>query len=481
MKIAMVASECNPLIKTGGLADVIFALSKELVKKGEEVIIVLPYYKKIHEKYRGNVEYITSYSVYLSWRQQECKVFKTIIDNVSFYLLDNDQYFNRDALYGEMDDGERFAFFTLAAKELFQNISYTPDIIHVHDWHPGMLPSLIKEEYPRRKIFEKTKFVLTIHNPAFQGLYDRSVLGNLYNLTDALYDCGKVRFKDCVSTLKAAIIYADKISCVSPTNREELLRPQESMGLNDILWLREWDFCGIANGIDTNEFDPRNDALIPAKMNSRNLLDSKRANKESLLKAFRLTNDANKPLFSLVSRLTWQKGVNLIIPTCYKLCEKGCSIIVLGSGEFEAEEQFEELRRRYPNQVGIYIGYNGDLAHLIYAGSDFFMMPSLFEPCGIGQMIAERYATLPIVRRTGGLKDTVIGYDGTNLKKANGYGFDEYSVDAFANTCIYALDNYYDENIHPTLMKNAFKVDNSWEKSAELYLGLYKGAIGGNY
>jgi len=478
MKIAMVASECNPLIKTGGLADVIFALSVEEVKMGEEVIIILPFYKKIKEleSVKGKIKYVKSFNFNMSWRSPKCDVYSLVINKVRFYLLGNDYYFNRNALYGEYDDGERFGFFTMAAKELFTQIDYCPDIIHVHDWHPGMLPCIIKED-KKNTFFKNTKFVLTIHNPAFQGLYPKTVLGDFYNLKDTVYDNGKVRFKDQVSTLKSAIIYSDKITTVSPTHREELLEASASMGLNFVLKNRMYDFCGFTNGINTTEFNPSKDINLAALMKKDNLLEAKNENKKALLKEFHLKENDNA-CFALVSRLTWQKGVDLILAASYELCKKGCSIIVLGSGEYEAEQAFEKLRSEFPSQVGIYIGYNDKLAHKVYAGCDFFMMPSLFEPCGIGQMIAHRYASLPVVRRTGGLKDTVIGYDGSNIKTANGYSFDDYKKEAYINTCLYALYYYSIKDIHNKLVKNAFSVDHSWKKSATLYNGLYKSLIG---
>lgn len=473
MRIAMIASEANPLAKTGGLADVVYSLSKELVKLEQEVIIVLPYYGNIKGTIKQGVELVCSYYVRMSWRNAEARIFKTIIDGITYYLIDNEQYFNRGHLYGDYDDGERFAFFTLAAKELFSHINFRPHIIHIHDWQAGMLPCLVKEEKPISRYFEKTKFVLTIHNPAFQGLYSKSVLGDLYGLDDPLYDTGIVRFDGQVSTLKSAIIYADKITTVSPTHRNELLSPEGSMGLWSVMRLREWDFAGFLNGIDIDEFNPNNPAKIAYPYTIRNRKSGKNKNKQKFLLEKGLKNPT-APLFGLVSRLTWQKGVDILLPVCYELVNKGANLAILGSGEYNVEIELEKLRARYPDQVSIYIGYNEEVAQQIYACSDFFLMPSLFEPCGISQLIALRYGSLPIVRETGGLKDSVIGYNGFNLKEATGFSFINYDVESFKNACNYALDVYNDSNVFETLKKNAMNADFSWERSAKLYLGLYE-------
>ena len=475
MKIAMVASEANPIAKTGGLADVVYALSEQLVKLDCEVMVIMPFYS--HAYNSGlNLTYVCDYFVDMSWRHQKVEVFSTIIDGITYYLIKNDYYFNRGHLYGDYDDGERFAYFTLASKKLFEHINYHVDIIHIHDWQVGMLPCLIKEEKPISNVFINTKFVLTIHNPAFQGMFNKFVLGDLYNLSDELFYNGKVEFFGNVSTLKTAIIYCDKITTVSPTHREELLSKDGSKGLDVVLKLREYDFAGFLNGIDVNEFNPRDDKKIIKNYNLRNYKSSKKENKKYLIEKFNL-KDPNRPLFTLVSRLTWQKGIDILIPTCYELVRNGANIIILGSGEYNLEQGFEVLRGNYPDNVGIYIGYNDELAHQIYAAGDYFLMPSLFEPCGIGQMIAQRYGNLPIVRRTGGLKDSVIGYDLYNIDVADGFAFDDYNYEALKNTCLYALSFYNNEDVFNKLIKNALKVDHSWLKSAKLYLGLYQDAI----
>ena len=472
MKIVMVASESRPFCKTGGLADVVYSLSKELALLKHDVSVIIPFYQTVKNSIKTPVKFIDSFVVNMSWRHQEAKVYQTEADGVTFYLIEH-WYFDRSNIYGDSDDGERFAFFTLATREFLMRRKETPQIIHIHDWQPGMLIAAIQEVSWYRDRFNKTRFVMTIHNPAFQGMLDRDALGNLYNLPESLFDEGKVRLDGRVSTLKAGIVYAHKVTTVSPTHHSELLTPEGGMHLDGVLNLREWDFCGILNGIDYLEFDPSNDKAITMPYDASTLVAGKKANHDALLKELNL-NDYHQPLFSMVSRLTWQKGLDLLFPTIEELCNRGCNVVILGSGERQYEVELEKLRAKYPDKMAIYIGYNDTLAHRIYAASDFFMMPSLFEPCGLGQMIAQRYGALPIVRRTGGLKDSVINYDGGNMETSNGFGFDNYHPDDMKYTSIYAYDTYQDKRIITRLMKNAMETDNSWHKSAKSYLGLYK-------
>ena len=474
MKIVMVASESRPFCKTGGLADVVYSLSKELAVQGEDVSIILPYYDSTSRSLpRDSLKKEVSFNTHMSWRQQVVNVFSILRDGINFYFIENQQYFERGHIYGDFDDGERFAFFTNAAKELIIAKKMHPDIVHVHDWQAGMLPCLMKIDPLCQKKFAKTKYVFTIHNPAFQGLMPRFTLGDFYNLTDELFDNGSVRFKDQVSTLKAGIVFSDRITTVSPTHHLELLSPEGGMGLDGVLRYREWDFSGILNGIDYLEFNPEEDRVIAQSFNAKTLVSGKKANKEALCKEFGLKNK-QAPLYSLVTRITWQKGFDIIFPAVEELINRGANIIMLGSGEHQYEQRWEEIRSRYPEQVGLYIGYSDPLAHKIYASSDFFIMPSLFEPCGLGQMIAQRYGTLPIVRRTGGLRDSVICYDGNNAETSNGFGFDAYSGYEMTRTSHYAFDVYQDKKLLHQLMKNAMLTDNSWQKSTQEYLALYK-------
>ena len=463
MRIVNVASEANPLIKSGGLGDVVYSLSRELAKAGHEVAIIMPYYKAIKDKNVG-AEYLGYDYIDMSWRHQYVGIFKKVIDGVNYYLIDSEQYFGRDGLYGYDDDGERFAYFSLAAQKIISKENLRPDIVHVHDWQPGMLPVLMK---CRPLDDHKSHYVLTIHNPAFKGYLHRESLGDLYNLDYDLYDSGAVRFEGMVSTLKGAIYFCDKITTVSPTHRNELLTEEFSQGLCQVLEFRRDDFCGILNGVDVVEFDPEHDPRIKANYSAKAFLKGKKECKKALLEELGL-KDVDAPTFGIVSRLTYQKGIDLVIQNALHLLYRGANIVILGSGEYALEQGIQQLRDTRPDKVAVYIGYNDALAHKIYAGCDFFLMPSLFEPCGIGQIVAQRYGTLPIVRETGGLVDTV-------HPEKDGFSFTYYDTLSMRAVLDRALDVYYmDANKMKEMIKNAMSLDRSWVESANMYLGVYK-------
>lgn len=474
MKIAMLGSEANPLAKTGGLADVVHALSRELVKKGEEVLILLPYYRSIAWSNRcPKLTDLPPFSVKMGWRNAVCDPHVCEIDGVKYYLLGNGNYFDRDRLYGYDDDGERFAFFSLAAMEFLARLGTEVDLIHIHDWQVGMVPCIGKVLYRGCPAFAKTRYVLTIHNPAFKGYLDPYSLGDLYNLPSYLYENGTVRFEGMVSTLKAGIATCDKITTVSPTHREELLQPSTSQGLDGVLRTREYDFCGFVNGIDVEEWNPRTDPHIFANYGIRDLRSGKRKNKEALA-AMHGIDVSSGPLFGLVSRLTYQKGIDLVLSSIRPFLERGACLEVLGNGEYELEQGFLALQRDFPSRVHVHVGYSNELAHQIYAASDFFLMPSLFEPCGIGQLLAERYGSLPVARDTGGIHDTVVSYNGENESVADGILFTHYLSDAMAYGFQKAMEIYQNKALFLTMGKNAMKADHSWSSSAELYAGLYR-------
>lgn len=471
MKIAMVSSEANPLAKTGGLADVIPALSREMKKLGDQVIIAIPLYQCVYDYPNIKLKEVASYDVQLGWRKQRAVVYKAKADSLDFYLIGNDYYFRRDRLYGYGDDGERFAFFTLAVKDLFKQIGFAPDIIHTHDWQPGMLPCLIKVQEKDNPIFKNTKFVHTIHNPEFKGFLHDFFLGDFYGLPHRLFDDGSVRFENQVSTLKTAIVYADKITTVSPSHAQELLTPEGSKGLSSVLNFRKDDFVGIVNGIDEEEWDPTKDPFLPHKLKVDPIAWKAKCRK-ALLEEVGL-KDTGGPLFGLVSRLTFQKGIDLVLESLRGPLSDGAMLFLLGSGEYELEQGCEALRREFPSSVCIYIGYSNKRAHQIYASSDFFLMPSLFEPCGIGQLIAEHYGSLPIGRATGGLQDTIVSYNGTNREDATGVIFKDYNVEGLNYGVYKALEIYRDKPLLEKMIANAMNTDNGWALSGKKYRDLY--------
>ena len=470
MKIAFVASESNPICKTGGLADVVYSLSKALIAEGNEVAVVLPFYQRIADVHLP-LKKLGGFYIQMSWRHQGAAVFECVLNGVRFLLVQNDYYFSRESLYGYQDDGERFAFFSLASLEALKTVGFKADVVHVHDWQTGMIPCLLKNRDD--PFFYGAKTVLTIHNPAFKGMIDKYFLNDFYGLSDALFDSGAVRFEGMVSTLKSGIVFADKITTVSPTHREELLTPALSQGLDGVLRLREKDFVGILNGIDTEEFDPRKDVYIARNYGrGKDLEEGKHANQSDLLSSFAV-KWMGGPVYGIVSRLSYQKGIGLLLSSMERELSRGANFLVVGSGEYELEQRLEVLRSRYPGTMGIYIGYNNALAHKVYAGSDFFLMPSLFEPCGISQMIAQRYGTLPIVRYTGGLRDTVQGYRDLGSKKPDGIAFRDYNEQGLDYAIGLAEEIYRDQGLYYALARTAMGLDRSWKKSAKRYMELY--------
>lgn len=477
MKVAMFASESNPLCKSGGLADVVYSLSAELAKEGHEVIIAIPYYKSIANNPAYKFKKGPSFTVYMSWRQQSADVYTGVIDGITYYLIRNSFYFDRDKLYGYDDDGERFAFFALACRRLLKVIDFQADIVHVHDWQTAIIPCLVKEQNRDDSFYAKMKFVLTIHNPAFKGMIDRFFLNDFFGLDDSLYDTGKVRFQGMVSTLKSGLVYSDKITTVSPTHREELLQGGSSQGLDGVLNLRRDDFVGVLNGIDYEEWNPSKDPLIAKNYDEKTLEEGKHLNQTDLLSAFHIKWYGG-PVYGIVSRLSWQKGIDLVLTCGEKALNSGANLVILGNGEYGLEQKAEALRKAHPDTVGAYIGYNAALAHKIYAGCDYFLMPSLFEPCGLSQMIAQRYGTLPIVRYTGGLADSVHGYDGVadNLQ-VDGIGFRDYDERGMDYAMGIAKDLYANQRLYYRIAKRAMGLDRSWAVSAKEYVKLYKSLL----
>lgn len=474
MKIAFVSSESNPFSKTGGLGDVVYSLSKELSSKND-VAVFLPFYESSADK-DYKFKQVASFYTKMSWRNQQTDIYFYKLNNVCFYFISNSYYFTRHNLYGYGDDGERFAYFSLAVIETIKQLNLHFDIIHCNDWQTGMIPCLVKVKDQFHPNFAHTKFVFTIHNPAFLGLIDRYFLNDFYSLGDDLFDSGKLRFNGMVSTFKAGIEYGDKITTVSPTHANELLDPSSSFGLSYILSLRKDDFVGICNGIDENEFNPKTDLTLAKQYSIKDVASGKKECKKALFGKC-LLEFKDVPCFGLVSRLTSQKGIELAIKEARSILDKGGAFFALGSGEFELEQQLEDLRRDYPDRVGIYIGYNSIFAHYVYAGCDFFLMPSLFEPCGIGQLIALKYGTLPIARKTGGLADTIVDYNENNLEEADGFLFNDFDIGGLDYGVYKALEVYSNKAIFRKLRNNAMKADHSWASSSQKYLELYNLAL----
>ena len=472
-RILMVASEGLPFIKSGGLADVVGSLPQELVKKGHEVRVIMPMYLKIAQKFHEEMQLEAQYSVSIAYHEVPVNIWSTTRKEVKFYFVEHKGYFERDGLYGYIDDGERFAYFQKAVLEMLNQLNYFPEIMHCHDWHTGMLPAMCKEGHSFDERYRNIRFVYTIHNLAFQGNFGPEMLDSCLGLDYRIFDNGNVRYDGGISFMKSGILYADKVTTVSPTYSQEILTPQYGEHMEMVLNIRKYDLWGITNGIDIEMWNPMSDPDVPYHYNKVNVAKEKKENKMALQKELGLTVDPNVMLVGAVSRLTWQKGFYLMMEKLSEICAMPIQVAILGSGESGIEEQMRQLEEGNEGKIAFYNGYSDSLAHRIYAASDLFLMPSLFEPCGISQLISMRYGTLPLVRETGGLKDTVTPYNEFD-KTGNGFSFANYNSDEMVQVMYNAIDVYYNRpEDWKILVRNAMNTDVSWEKSAETYCQLY--------
>ena len=472
MKVLFVTSEANPFVKTGGLGDVMGALPQSLHNLGVDARVVLPKHKNIKGDYVKKLEFIKWFMVPVGWRNQYCGVFKYEHKSVTYYFIDNEYYFNRDGLYGYGDDAERFAFFDRAVLCFLKEIDWQPDIINCNDWQTGMIPVLHKLEYRKDPFYSNMKTVFSIHNLLFKGTFSPDILPNYFGYDYMPMANGSVELHGGASFMKGALNYSDIITTVSNSYAEEIKTPQYGEGLDGLLREKSFRLKGIVNGIDYEEFNPEEDNLIYRKFNYEDL-KGKTENKILLQKELGLPQKENTPMIGLVSRLTIQKGCDLIINIIDRLLQNDIQVVILGTGDYLYEETFKKLQYRYPDKISANIKFDNVLAHKIYAASDMFLMPSLFEPCGLGQLIALRYGTIPIVRETGGLKDTIRPYNQYS-KVGNGFGFKNYNANELMSITEYALALYKDKEHWKSIVRQAMESDNSWEKSAQEYKKLYE-------
>lgn len=475
MKVLIVASESHPFIKTGGLGDVIGALPKELKKLGIDVRVIIPKYKNIKEELTKDLKFLKAFNVQVGWRNQYCGILESIYEDVPYYLLDNEYYFKRDGLYGYYDDGERFAYFNRAVLEAIRQLNWKPDIIHCNDWQAGMIPVLNKVEYSHNDFYSGIKSIISIHNLLFRGTFSKEILPDLFGYDYELFDNGSMELYGGASFLKGAINYSDMITTVSKSYAEEIKTPQYGELLDGLLRWKQGSLKGIVNGIDYDEYNPETDNYI-FKNYSIDNIDNKKINKTKLQKELGLEVSEDIPMIGIVSRLTNQKGLDLIMCSLEEVLEKDIQLVVLGTGDYNYEEGFKYFAERYPNKVSANILFDNKLAHKIYAASDLFLMPSAFEPCGLGQLIALRYGTVPIVRETGGLKDTVTPYN-EYTREGTGFGFRGYDRYEIINCINYALKIYEDKDRFREIVVQAMEKDNSWIKSAKEYKKMYESLL----
>ena len=471
--VLFVAAEGLPYIKTGGLADVIGSLPKILNEKGMDARVVLPLYKRIAEKYRGEFTKLKTIPIHVGVIDTVATIYQSQWENVTYYFIEHAGYFERDGLYGYPDDGERFAFYQKAVLEMLWAIDFFPDIMHCHDWHTGMIAAMCHIQYPDDQRYQQIKHMYTIHNLAFQGNFPADVLTDCLGIDRRYFDDGSMRFHNGISFMKTGIIFSDKITTVSPSYSQEILTAQYGEQMDEVLRFRQSDLYGIVNGIGTKRWDPMSDPALPAHYNAETVLEGKRANKAAVQKELGLRVADDVMMIGIVSRLTWQKGVYLIIEKMADIMGLDVQFVVLGTGETHIENQFKMMEDKYRRRAVYYCGYNDELAHRIYAGCDLFLMPSLFEPCGIGQLIAMHYGSLPLVRETGGLRDTVHPYN-QYTKEGNGFSFTAFNSHDMLYTLRCAADAYYLNRADwDQLVQQAMGTDVSWNLSADQYTKLY--------
>lgn len=471
MKVLYAASEAVPLIASGGLADVAGALPKAIRNRRIACRVVLPLYQDIKQEYRDKFKYITNFYVDVSWRKQYCGVFEYNHNGVVYYLLDNEYYFKRPGLYGYYDDAERFAFFSRAVLEMLRHIDYKPDIIHANDWQTALISVYYKLFYQFQEGFENIRNVFTIHNIQYQGKYGLDILESVLGIPkDQL---SVVESDGCVNFMKGAVQVADKVTTVSPSYANEILTPWYSHGLDSILSMNQYKLCGILNGIDNARYNPEADEEVYANFSASDL-DGKKTNKEELLNELGLKDDGS-PVLSMVTRLVDHKGVDLVRAVFDDIIAEGYKVVILGSGEKEYEDFFSAMKEKYPDRVALVVGFIPALAKKIYAASDMFLMPSKSEPCGLAQMISLRYGTIPIVRETGGLRDSIFDCGSLN---GNGFTFKTYNAYDMLDAIRRAKNLYYDSENWKGLVQYAMGCDYSWKKSAASYVDMYKEIVG---
>lgn len=473
-KVLYVASECVPFIKTGGLADVVGTLPKKFNRDEYDVRIVIPKYMCLPEKYRNNMKYITHFHMDIGWKQQYVGIMYLEYEGVPVYFIDNEYYFNGFNIYGDTKwDIEKFCFFCKAALSILPTIGFQPDIIHCHDWQAGLVPVYLRTVFANNPFYSNIRSVMTIHNLQFQGNWDIETIKDYSGLPDYVFTPDKLEFKKDASMLKGGLVYADKITTVSNTYAQEIQTPYFGEGLDGLLRARWQSLWGIINGIDYQVYNPGTDKQIEHRYTVKNYKKEKVKNKLALQKRLHLPEDPNAYMIGLVSRLTDQKGLDLVDRAMNDIMTDGTQFVILGTGDRKYEDMFRYYQGIHPAKISANIFFSDELSHQIYAASDAILVPSRFEPCGLTQLMALRYGALPIVRETGGLKDTVQPYneyEGTGT----GFSFANYDPRDLLNTINYSKKIFFDDkNAWAAMQKRAMEQNYSWDNSAKIYEELY--------
>lgn len=477
MKVLYAASEAVPFCKTGGLADVAGSLPPALAAQGIETAVILPLYRRVKERFADRLTFLCYDYVDLAWRHAYCGLFSLKKDGVTWYFLDNEQYFGRPELYGCADDGERFGFFSRAVVKMLDHLDFWPDVIHCNDWQTALIPIYLKDDGVREERYRSVRTVLTIHNIEYQGRYDPYCLGGLFGLDRGWVDDGTLLLDGDLNLLKGAILTADAVNAVSPTYAQELKNPYFAHRMEGILTQCGYKLSGVLNGIDMKLYDPAADPRIAANYTAENI-SGKAADKAELQKALGLRPEPETPIIAMVSRLVTHKGLDLIREVMGDIMELPVQFVLLGSGDAAYEDFFRHAAERWPERMAIRLGYDEALSMAIYAGADLFLMPSRSEPCGLSQMIAMRYGTVPIVRETGGLKDTVQPYEAWR-DAGTGFTFANYSSADMLHVLREAAYLYKDyPDAFARLRRRAMERDFSWNRSAGDYLKIYAAVTG---
>lgn len=474
MKILFAASECVPFIKTGGLADVVGALTPVLKAQGADVRVILPLYAAIPQEYVNQMKLECEFEVELCWRRQYCGIKSLEYQGVTFYFVDNQYYFGRSYIYGlGGDEYERFGFFDRAVIDALVHLDFKPDVVHCHDWQTGMIPALLKIQYAQYPFYQDMKTVYTIHNLQYQGVFPIKAVQDTLGLGDSLFTSDKLECYGCANYMKAGLVYADELTTVSPSYADEIQTAFYGERLDGLLRARKDQLVGILNGIDVNDYDPAKDPQIYANYDPYHL-GGKEICKQELQKELGLEVNPTVPLVGIISRLSNQKGFDLIECVIRELMATGIQLVVLGMGEAKYTNLFSWAESEYPGRLATRFAMNHQLAHRIYAGSDMFLMPSQFEPCGLSQMIAMRYGSVPIARETGGLRDTVLSYN-KFTDEGNGFTFFNYNAHDMLHTVRRAV-HYYNHNrdVWYRLIVRGMTGDYSWYSSAGKYMALYE-------
>ncbi len=468
MNILFCTSEAYPFAVSGGLGDVAGSLPGAINDDDNECRVVLPLYGVVAERYRDELKYLCSFYVDLAWRKQYCGIFELKRGNVTYYFLDNQFYFFRkEGLYGYLDDCERFAFFSKAIVEMLFYIDFAPDIMHLNDWQTALVSVLLRTNYKGNPKTDPIKTLFTIHNIQYQGRFGMNLLGEILGMGD--WERHLLEFDGGINYMKGAMETADRISTVSPTYANEIMFNWFSYGLDPVLKSKQHILSGILNGIDTVTYDPATDPHIAANYSAKAFVKGKGACKKALCEYFNL--DAKRPIIAMVTRLVTHKGIDLVGHMAQKLIDDGFSIVVLGSGDSNYEAFLNYLAEQNYGKVGVYLGFVPELAHKIYAGADMFLMPSKSEPCGLSQMISARYGTVPVVRETGGLNDSITD---NGSGEGNGYTFRNYNAHEMYDCCMRAKATYDDKKEWKALVSRCLACDFSWSSSAESYKELYR-------